>query len=93
MRTDTKLRTRCLRAMAEALGPVEAEWFLTLMLRVPFDYTIWQKSLWIDKSVDEISTAAMEWRRATPEQGCGARRVEREAHGCYDAAAILHGRK
>jgi hypothetical protein len=69
MSTDTELRIRGLRALVEALGPVEAERFITLMLREPFDYTSWQRQLWVEKSVDELSTVAMEWRRAAPNQG------------------------
>jgi hypothetical protein len=69
MRTDTEVRLRGLRALVEALGPVEAERFITLMLREPFDYTSWQRQLWAEKSVDEISKAAMELRRASPNKG------------------------
>ena len=64
MNTDTEIRMRGLRALVEALGPVEAERFITLMLREPFDYTSWQRQLWGEKSVEELSKAAMEWRRA-----------------------------
>ena len=63
MRTDTELRVDGLRALAEALGAVEAERFVTLMLREPFDYTQWQRNLWPHKTVEEISTAAMEFRK------------------------------
>jgi hypothetical protein len=66
MSTDTEVRIRGLRALVEALGPVEAERFITLILREPFDYTQWQKQLWADKSVDEISQAAMATRSASP---------------------------
>jgi hypothetical protein len=69
MSTDTELRIRGLHALVEALGPVEAERFITLMLREPFDYTSWQRQLWIEKSVDELRKAAMAWRRAAPNQG------------------------
>lgn len=62
MRTDTELRVDGLRALAEALGAVEAERFVTLMLREPFDYTQWQRDLWPNKTVEEISMAAMEFR-------------------------------
>lgn len=64
MRTDTEIRTDGLRALAEALGPVEAERFVTLMLREPFDYTKWQRDLWPDRTVQEISEAAMERRKS-----------------------------
>jgi hypothetical protein len=66
MSTDTEVRIRGLRALVEALGTVEAERFITLILREPFDYTQWQRQLWIEKSVDEISQAAMAMRSASP---------------------------
>jgi len=69
MSTDTELRIRGLHALVEALGPVEAERFITLMLREPFDYTKWQRQLWVEKRVDELSKTAMEWRRAAPNKG------------------------
>ena len=42
-----------------ALGEVQAEKFISLILREPFDYTVWQRKLWDDKSVAEISRMAM----------------------------------
>ena len=69
MTTDTDVRMRGLRALVEALGPVEAERFITLILREPFDYTQWQRQLWTHKNVDEISKAAMVMRRASPNKG------------------------
>jgi hypothetical protein len=69
MSTDTEVRIRGLRALVDALGTVEAERFITLMLREPFDYTRWQRHLWADKSVDEISKAAMTLRSAQPHKG------------------------
>jgi hypothetical protein len=69
MSTDTEVRIRGLRALVEALGTVEAERFITLMLREPFDYTSWQRHLWTDRSVDEISKAAMALQSASPNKG------------------------
>jgi len=66
MRTDTEVRTQGLRALVDALGAVEAERFITLVLREPFDYTNWQRHLWPDQSVDEISRAATELRSGPP---------------------------
>ena len=62
MRTDTEIRVHGLRALVDALGIIEAEKFISLILREPFDYTQWQQNLWPDKSVAEISKAAMESR-------------------------------
>jgi hypothetical protein len=52
--------------LVDALGAVEAERFITLILREPFDYTGWQRQLWPHKSVEEISKAAMESRGVSP---------------------------
>ena len=65
MRTDTEIRVHGFRALIDRLGAVEAERFISLILREPFDYTEWQKRLWDDKDVAEISHAAMKLRRAS----------------------------
>ncbi len=62
MKTDAEIRSDGLKALIDALGVVEAERFINLILREPFDYTEWQKDLWKDKSVEEISAEAMEVR-------------------------------
>ena len=69
MRTDSELRVTGLRALVQELGPVEAERLVTLLLREPFDYTRWQSDLWPEMSIDEISEAAMDLRRASPDGG------------------------
>ena len=63
--TDTEVRIKGMDALITALGEVHAERFITLMMREPFDYTEWQKTLWDDKTVEEISRMAMERRRRT----------------------------
>ncbi len=60
--TDNEIKLQGLNALVESLGEVQAERFISLMLRQPFDYTQWQKKLWIDKSIEEISTMAMKHR-------------------------------
>jgi len=69
MSSDTEVRLSGLRALVDALGTVEAERFITLILREPFDYTSWQRQLWADRSVDEISRAAMTLRGPSQKQG------------------------
>ena len=58
--TDTELKLRGIEALIAALGMVQAERFVSLILREPFDYTQWQRDLWPDKSLEEISGLAME---------------------------------
>lgn len=65
MKTDTEIRLEGVEALRTALGDVEAERFVMLMTREPFDYTKWRRSLWPDRTVEEISTAAMTARRAS----------------------------
>ncbi len=62
MRTDTEIRVHGLRALVDVLGIVEAEKFISLILREPFDYTKWQQNLWPDRNVTEISSTAMKSR-------------------------------
>jgi hypothetical protein len=63
MITDTEIKTTGFRALVAALGDVQAEKFIALIQREPFDYTQWQRTLWPDKSIEEISQAAMKQRR------------------------------
>jgi len=62
MITDTEIKLEGVKALITALGEVEAERFIALVMREPFDYTKWQRTLWIDKSVAELSDAAMKLR-------------------------------
>lgn len=58
MRTEAEIRQKGMEVLLKELGDVEAEIFIKNLIREPFDYTEWQKKLWIDKSVQEISNEA-----------------------------------
>jgi hypothetical protein len=58
MNTDTMIRSLGMKALIEKLGLVEAEKFISLIRKEPFDYTEWQKTLWENKSVDDLFNAA-----------------------------------
>lgn len=60
MYTETVLRDKGMRLLIDHLGNVEAERFIMLMNREPFDYTQWQQDMFTDMSVRELSSAAME---------------------------------
>ena len=60
--TDNEIKLQGITALINSLGEVHAERFISLILREPFDYTKWQKKLWVDKSIEEISSMAMEHR-------------------------------
>jgi len=59
MSTDTELRVKGIEALIRALGSVDAERFISIILKEPFDYTKWQRNLWPDVSVRELSREAM----------------------------------
>jgi len=62
MRTDTIIRNEGTRVLMDHLGLVEAERFIMLIQKEPFDYTQWQEDLFEDMSIDEISKNAAEYR-------------------------------
>ena len=66
MITDEELKIEGLKALTEALGDVQAEKFIALIMRSTFDYTKWQRKLWVEKSVEEISETAMKLRDSKP---------------------------
>ena len=63
MLTDTEIKVTGVNALVAALGEVQTEKFIALIQREPFDYTQWRRSLWPDKSIEEISRAAIDQRR------------------------------
>ena len=65
MITDEELKVQGVRALIAALEHVQAERFVSLLTRAPFDYTKWQASLWPDVGVEELSRAAMQMRGAS----------------------------
>ncbi|MCP3963942.1 MAG: hypothetical protein GY719_39405 [bacterium] len=62
MKPDEQIKLEGMKALMAALGDVEAERFVALMLRARFDYTKWQEKLWPEKTIAEISRAAMDLR-------------------------------
>ena len=64
MLTDTVLRDEGMRILSDKLGLVEAERFISLIIREPFDYTKWQETLYDDMSADELFQKASDnWVR------------------------------
>ena len=64
MITDTEIKMIGVKALTDALGKVNAEKFISLIMREPFDYTKWQRKLWEGRSVEDISRSAMALRRS-----------------------------
>ncbi len=59
MITDIEVKIKGVQALTESLGSVDAERFIALIQREPFDYTKWQRTLWEGQSVEELSRNAM----------------------------------
>ena len=59
MHREMALRDEGMKILINNLGSVEAERFISLIIREPFDYTEWQKDLFNNMSVKELSDVAM----------------------------------
>ena len=67
MITDTEIKTKGIQLLTQHLGEVEAERFIALIQREPFDYTKWRQELDEELSIEEISRKAMSLRKKTSE--------------------------
>ena len=68
MITDTEIKIKGINLLAQHLGDVEAERFIALIQREPFDYTKWHQNLDDELSIEEISLKAMSLRKKTSEK-------------------------
>jgi hypothetical protein len=59
MYAEMTLRDEGMKVLINKLGRVEAERFISLIIREPFDYTEWQRNLFNEMSVRELSKSAM----------------------------------
>jgi len=59
MKTDTIIRREGIEVLLNALGKVDAERFISLLSREPFDYTTWQTDLFVGVNLRELSKKAM----------------------------------
>ena len=62
MLTDTEIKIKGFKILIENLGDVDAEKFISLINKEPFDYTQWQNNLWSDQTIDQISEKAVDYR-------------------------------
>ena len=63
MQNDNVLKSRGMKILAESLGLVEAERFITLVKRESFDYTKWQRELYKDIPLKTLLQNAADFRR------------------------------
>lgn len=67
MKTDTLIRNEGMEILAKNLGMIEAERFIMLIQKEPFDYTKWQENLFENMTIEEISKKAAEYREKNKE--------------------------
>lgn len=65
MKSDTLIRIEGMEALMEKLGLVEAERFIMLVKKEPFDYTQWREDQFDDKSIETIFAEAAALRAET----------------------------
>lgn len=67
MITDTEIKSKGVQILAQHLGDVEAERFIALIQREPFDYTKWRAELEPHLSIQQISEKAMQYSNSKEE--------------------------
>jgi hypothetical protein len=65
MLTDTEIKMKGIEVLVNTFGKVDAERFISLIQREPFDYTKWHQELDKELSIEEISRKAMSLRKKT----------------------------
>ena len=66
MMSDTLVMEKGMRSLVESLGEVDAERFITRLIREPFDYTKWQRDLFDGMTIEEISAEAVRYCKDNP---------------------------
>ena len=64
MKTDTAIRREGMNLLLQGMGHVDAERFIALILKEPFDYTEWRRTNLEDEDVRTLSRKAMEYSRS-----------------------------
>jgi len=60
-RSNAVLKVEAIDLLLKTFGVLETERFITSIKSNNFDYTEWQKTLWDDKSVEELHKMAIEF--------------------------------
>ena len=64
MQSNTVLKDQGMRILAKQLGLVEAERFIALLRREPFDYTTWRQGLYVDTPLTTFLADAQKYRES-----------------------------
>ncbi len=64
--TTAEILNRGMKCLTEQMGIVDAEHFISVIIREKFDYTKWQREYFDAKTTEEISTEASDFEAAHP---------------------------
>ena len=64
-----EIMNKGMRCLTENMGVVEAEYFISIILREKFDYTKWQRDYFDSMSDEEIRMAAINYDKEHPCKG------------------------
>lgn len=64
MKTNEELITEGMDALFDKLGMVDAERFISLILKENFDYTKWQTKLFENETIDSLGNKAFEYAKS-----------------------------
>lgn len=67
--TTVEVLDRGMRCLVENMGVVEAEHFITIVMREKFDYTKWQRSHYDQIEPEQLHKAAVQYENDHPYQG------------------------
>ncbi len=63
------IMNRGMECLTEKLGVVEAEYFISILIREKFDYTKWQRQYFDTMAPGEFNQKALEYARKYPYTG------------------------
>ena len=64
MKADTIIKSEGMDALFDKLGLVDAERFISLMLKEHFDYTKWQNDLFQNETLEDLGNKSYEYARS-----------------------------
>ena len=69
MESTAEIMSRGMKCLVEQMGIVEAERFISVILREKFDYTKWQRDYFDVKTPAEISEEGAQFEKVHPFRG------------------------
>ena len=64
IKTDTIVKSEGMEALFDKLGMVDAERFISLILKDSFDYTKWQEKLFDNETIEDLGNKSYEYARS-----------------------------